>query len=137
MQNRKRGQISTEYLMVISFVLFIILSVLGIALTYSSQIKDTLRFNQIESFSTKITSQAESIFYAGEPSRTTVNAYLPEGINSIMIQGYFIIFNVTTNAGNSVTSYRSNVNLTGSLGTNSGIRLVHLNATSNSVIISD
>ncbi|MFH1803147.1 MAG: hypothetical protein ABH864_06910 [archaeon] len=137
MINQKRGQISTEYIMVVSFVLFIVLSALGIAFTYSAQIKDTMKFNQIESFSTKVISQSESIFYAGEPSRTTLNAYLPEGINNITIMEYFIVFNVSTSSGESITAYRSNVNLTGSLSPNSGVKLVYLNATSSSVIISD
>ena len=131
-----RGQISAEYLIVISFVLFIVLSVLGIALGYSSQIKDSIRFNQIESFSQKVVSQSESVFYAGEPSKTTVRAYLPEGINDISVIGYFIVFNVSTSSGNSVTAYRSNVNLTGDISENSGIRVIYLNATSNAVILS-
>jgi hypothetical protein len=132
---RKRAQISTEYVMVISFVIFIVLSALGIALNYSSQIKDTMKFNQIESFSQKIISQSESIFYAGAPSKTTVTGYLPEGINNITIEGNYIIFNVATSSGDSVNSYRSNVNLTGGLSPNSGVRVVYLNATFDSVII--
>jgi uncharacterized protein (UPF0333 family) len=136
MENQKRGQISTEYILVVSFVLFIVLSALGIALTYSSQINDTIKFNQIESFSQKITSQAESIFYAGEPSRTSVKAYLPEGINSITISDYYIIFNVSTSFGEGVAAYKSNVNLTGSISPNAGLRVIYLDATSNSVVIS-
>lgn len=136
MQNRKRGQISTEYIIVISFVIFIVLSALAIAFSYSSQIRDSIKFNQLESFSQKITTQAESVFYSGWPAKTTVKAYLPDGINQIIIQDYFIIFNISTSSGESVTAFRSNVNLTGNLGTNSGLRVVYLNATSNSVIIS-
>jgi uncharacterized protein (UPF0333 family) len=136
MQKTKRGQISTEYLIVVSFVLFIVLTALGIALAYSSQIKDTMKFSQIESFSTKVISQAESVFYSGEPARTTVSAYLPEGINEISIEDYFIVFNVSTKSGNSISSFRSNVNLTGSLSASSGVKRVYINATTNSVIIS-
>ncbi|MBS3076880.1 hypothetical protein J4233_01275 [Candidatus Pacearchaeota archaeon] len=132
-----KGQISTEYLIVISFVLFIVLTALGIALTYSSQIKDTMKFNQIESFSQKIVSQSETVFYSGYPARTTVKAYLPDGINEIRIMDYYIVFNVSTSSGNSVTAYKSNVNLTGNIRTTSGLRVIYLNATSNAVVLSD
>jgi len=132
----ERGQISTEYLLVVSFVLFVILTALGVALTYSSQMKDTLKFNQIESFSQSIITEAEKIYYAGFPSKTTVKAYLPEGIKEIRISDYFLIFNVSTNSGESVIAFRSNVNLTGSITPNAGLKIIYLNATSTSVIIS-
>lgn len=132
----KRGQISTEYLLVISFVLFIVLSALGIAFSYSAQIKDSMKFNQIESFSQKVISQAETVFYSGWPARTSVKAYLPEGINQIRVMDYYLVFNVSTNSGEAVTAYKSNVNLTGSISPNSGLRIIYLNATSDSVVIS-
>jgi len=133
----KRGQISTEYLIVISFVLFIVLTALGIALTYSSQIKDTLKFNQLESFSTKIVTQAETILYSGEPARTSIRGYFPESVNTVTIDDYYIIYNISTSSGDSVIAYKSNVNLTGGFNTQSGMRIIYLNATSNAVIVSD
>lgn len=134
--NKKRGQIGAEYLIVISFILFIVLSTLGIALNYSSKVRDTLKFNQIETFSKKIISKAETVYYAGAPSKTRTTGYLPEGINEITIQDNFIIFNVSTSAGNAVTAFRSNVNLTGTISPTSGVKVIHLDATQNSVVIS-
>lgn len=131
----RRGQISTEYILIVSFVLFIVLTTLGIALTYSAQMKDTLKFNQIESFSQSVITEAEKIYYSGEPARTIVKAYLPEGIEAIQVSDYFIVFNVSTNSGKAVTAFRSNVNLTGSISPNPGLRVIYLNATSNSVAV--
>ena len=65
----KRGQIATEYLIIISFVTFIIISVLGIALIYSSEIRDSIKSSQLDKLSDKIVSTSESVFYAGEPSK--------------------------------------------------------------------
>lgn len=133
---QKRGQISTEYLIVVSFVLFVVLSALGVALFYSSQIKDILKFHQLDSFANKVTSLAESVFYAGAPSRTTTTGYLPEGVTNIQIEDNFIVFTIETSSGTSITSYRSNVNLTGSIGTNAGVHKIYLNATDTHVVIS-
>lgn len=136
MYNSKRGQISTEYLMVVAFVLFIVLSALGIAISYSSQIKDTMKFNQLDSFSTKVISQAETVFYSGAPARTTVKGYFPEGVNDVDISGYYIVYNVSTSGGNSITAYKSNVNLTGGFDTRAGVRVIYLNASTDAVIVS-
>ncbi|MFH1289825.1 MAG: hypothetical protein ABIH92_00275, partial [Nanoarchaeota archaeon] len=122
---------------VVSFVLFIVLATVGIAFLYSSQIKDTIKFNQIESFSQKVVSLSESIFYAGEPSRTVMTGYLPKGIKSIEILSDYIVFNVSSSGGESVVAYKSNVNLTGSISPNSGLRKIYLNATDYNVIVSD
>mgnify|MGYP000139883470 CR=1 FL=1 len=135
MQKQKRGQISTEYLLVISFVLFVVLSALGIAMTYSAQMKDTLKFNQIETFSQNVISAAETVYYSGEPSKTTVKAYLPEGIREIRIKDNYLIFNVSTKSGEAVTAYRGNVNMTGSIAPHSGLRVIYINATSRGAII--
>ncbi|MBU0761269.1 MAG: hypothetical protein KJ600_03425 [Nanoarchaeota archaeon] len=135
MQKEKRGQISTEYVIIISFVLFLVLSTLGIAFFYSAQIRDAIKFHQIESFSQKLTSLSESIYYSGEPSRTTMTGYLPEGINELQILDYFIVYNVSTNSGNAITAFRSNVKLSGSISPSSGLRKIYLNATEDSVVV--
>src|SRR3989344_9100236 len=109
---RKIAQIGTEYLIIISFVTFVVLSVLGIALLYSSQIQDTIKFNQLEKFSSKVTSSAESVFYSGAPAKITITAYLPDGITQIRIQDKEIIFNISTSNGQSVVAYGSKVAIT-------------------------
>ena len=137
MKNKKKGQISTEYLIIVAFVLFLVLSALGIALFYSAEIKDSIRANQIESFANKVISLSESVFYSGEPARTTTTGYLPEGIDSIQILDNNIIFTYTTSNGQSVRSFTSNVNLTGTLSPSPGTKKVYINATENNVILSN
>lgn len=133
---KKRGQISSEYLILISFILFLVLSTLGIAMFYSTQIKDSIKFSQVESFAKKIVSQSERVFYAGEPARTTLTAYLPDGVTAIDINGYELILYVSSAGGQSVISYGSNVNLTGDISVNSGVKRIAINATSTNVVIS-
>ena len=135
MKMRKRGQISTEYMMVVSFLTFIILATLGIAFYYSAQMKDTIKFNQLESFSQKIITISESIFYSGDPSRTTTTAYLPEGVNNISFVNPDLIFNVSTSSGENIIAYKSNVNLTVDISTSSGMKKLYLNATETHVIV--
>ena len=83
---KERGQISIEYLILVSFITFLIIGILSASIYSFSIIRDKNKFNQLESFSQKIVNSAESIYYAGEPSKATINAYLPPGVNEILIQ---------------------------------------------------
>jgi len=107
----KSAQISVEYLIVISFVTFVVLTILGLALLYSSQIQDTIKFNELDRFTKKTISAAESTFYSGEPSRTTITAYLPRGVTEIYVDTNenAIIIEIESSGGTSVIAYPSSV----------------------------
>jgi hypothetical protein len=110
----KRGQISVEYLIVIGFVVFIVISILGVAFLYAAGIQDRIKTNQLENFANKVISSSESVFFAGEPSRVTITAYLPEGVESVSVvddNGYYLVFNVSTSSGLDVISFSSDVPL--------------------------
>lgn len=133
---KKKGQISTEYIIVISFVMFAVLSVLGIAFFYSAQIRDAIKFHQIESFSQKVISLSESVYYSGEPSQATTTAYLPEGVVSVEVMADALVFNVSTSGGYSYVAFPSNVALEGTISSNSGVKRLILVAGENGVGIS-
>ncbi len=133
----KRGQIATEYLIVISFVTFIVISVMGIALMYSTDIKDNIRISQLDKFSDKLTTTSESIFYAGEPSKTTIQVYLPEGVSQIRIINKEIIFNISTSKIQAIKVYESKVSLNGTISTHTGVKNLLISANSTFVNINE
>ena len=104
------------YLIVIGFVVFIVIGILGVSFFYAAGIKDRIKINQLESFANKIISSAESVYYAGEPSKVTITAYLPAGVTSIIIQDdvdeSVILIVIESNSGTSTIAYASNVLLT-------------------------
>jgi hypothetical protein len=111
---KKRGQISFEYLMIMGFVTFVIMILLGIAFYYSSTIKDKLKSNEIDGYAAKIISSAETVFYEGYPAKTTVMVNLPEGVTSITTYpgsswGEGLQINYTTSGGISSVLKESNV----------------------------
>src|SRR3989344_5986330 len=113
MDKEKRGQISVEYMIVVGFIVFSVISVLGAALLYSSQINDGVQTRQIEQFANKIISSAESVKYAGEPSRSTISVYLPSGVKGIQIIGKELVVDFTISSGFNRVSYLSKVALEG------------------------
>jgi hypothetical protein len=134
--NFRSGQISAEYMIIIAFVMFIVITTLGVALFYGAEIQDAIRFSQLERFARQTIDAAESVQYGGEPSRATVSAYLPEGIKAVEISGRDIIFNVTTQHGQARLAYSSAVALQGTVSSSSGVKRLMIVAGSNAVDIS-
>ena len=134
-----RGQISLEYLIVFGFVMFAVIILLGISLFYASSVQDQIRVNQLSTFANKVINSAESVYYAGEPSKVTINAYLPEGVADFEIASNSLVFTFTTSSGTSVTAFESKVPLDGlfSLSLNKGVKRLTIRAGGDRVYVSE
>ena len=137
MEKVKRGQISTEYLIVIAFVTFLIISVLGLSLFYSSQINDQIKFDQINSFANKVISSSEQVFFSGEPSRITITTYLPSGVDSINVLNDSIVFGVLSSSGLTTLSYNSDVPLYGTISNSGGAKRISIVANLSNINLVD
>ena len=133
--HKKNAQIGMEYLMIMGFLTFILISTLGIAMYHNNTIRDMISSRQVESMASKIVSAAESVFYAGEPSKVTIVSYIPDGISEINITDNTIFVTFRCSSGINKVSFPSNVPITGTLSTISGLRNIIIEATSSSVTI--
>jgi hypothetical protein len=131
----KRGQIGTEYMVVVGFIVFFVLLILGAALIYSSQIDDSIKTRQIEQFADKIISSAESVKYAGEPSMSTISVYLPSSERGIQIAGKEIAIDFVTSSGLNRVSYMSKVAMIGGISSVYGVKKIRVAAMHDSVNI--
>lgn len=136
-KKERRAQISTEYLIVVSFVVFVILAVLGIATYYTSKIQDTVKFDEIEKSAKKIIYAAETTFYDGTPAKSTIEIYLPSGISNVTIQDDLIIFNVSSSSGQNLIAFPSSVPIEGSFSSSPGVKKILVEAQIDKVEISD
>ncbi len=134
---KKRGQISTEYLIIVGFITFLVVGVLAVALLYSSSLRDRIRFSHVTNYADTIISSAESVYYAGEPSRLVVKPYLPAGVRSISINGTSILFTVTSSSGVNTMLYTSSVPLEGTLASSEGVKRITLVAQTDRVLVSE
>lgn len=135
MMEEKRAQASIEYMIIIAFVTFAIMSVLGLAIFYSGQVRDDIKLNQIENFAIQLINSAESVFFAGEPSKTTVRLSLPSGISSVDVSDEGLFFVVDVTGGQSKRLFESRVRLAGSFNINEGSKKITLTANETHVII--
>ncbi|NCO11099.1 hypothetical protein CO038_00990 [Candidatus Pacearchaeota archaeon CG_4_9_14_0_2_um_filter_39_13] len=133
----KKGQISVEYLVVVGFVTFLVIGVLGVAVYYSAQLRDSIKFYQLENYAEKIVSGAESVFYSGEPSRVTITAYLPAGVQSVEIIEDQIVVSISTANGVAKSAYKSNVPISGDLSENEGVKRIQIIALDNGVSVNE
>ncbi len=134
---QKRGQTGVEYMIIISFVIFAVGVIMGLSLIYSSSIRDQIKMDQLNDFSTKLISASESVFYSGEPSRATLSAYLPEGVNAITLSNKELIANISLSSGENIRVFPSRVSLScpGNISQFKGLKKIRVEARLNDVLI--
>tara|TARA_Y100000034_G_C6870911_1_gene397620 strand:- start:973 stop:1407 length:435 start_codon:yes stop_codon:yes gene_type:complete len=138
-----RGQVSIEYLIVTGFVVFLILGILSFSFFYTLNIKEKINNGQLESFARKIVGSAESVYFSGDPSKVTITAYLPDGVQSIELQGNEFVVSYSSAGGNSLISYQFSVPVTsiagldqgGGISINEGLKRFEINAVQDGVVI--
>lgn len=140
MLKKDRAQISIEYLIIVGFVTFIVISIIGIAFFYSGTMKGKIKENQVTDFANKIILTAESVYYSGYPSKSTINAYLPEAVSEIRIENNELVISYGTSSGQNTISFPSKVpieeNSTASISHSQGLKRIEIKAQSDKVIIS-
>jgi uncharacterized protein (UPF0333 family) len=108
----KRGQISAEYLIVVGFVVFLVITIMGVAFFYTSTMQDRIKMSQLEGFARKVISNSETVYFAGDPSKATINAYLPSGVHKMSVQeDNYLFFEISTSSGVNEISFKSSVPL--------------------------
>ncbi len=129
-----------ELLILMGFLTFVIIGILGIGYVYSNTINDRIRSNQINDFATKITSTSETVFYAGEPSKLTISAHLPSNVQDIQLIDNAIVITYNLASGQNKAAYPSNVPLaedpSSQITTVSGIKNIVIVANQTHAIIS-
>jgi hypothetical protein len=95
-----------------------------------------MKISQIESFGTKIVSSAEAVFYYGAPSKSTISAYLPEGVILIEVYEKELVISAQLSTGLVKRSFSSKVNLAGLISNSPGLKKIKLEALEDEVMIS-
>lgn len=137
---RNKAQVSIEYLIIVGFVTFVVMAIIGIALFYSGTIKDKIKENQVGNYANKIIATAESVYYAGEPSKATISGYLPESVKDIRIEENSLVITFSTSSGKNIIAYSSDVPIiessTAELSPSKGLKKIVVVAEENQVVIS-
>lgn len=133
----KYGQVAMEYIIIISFILVVTVPLLYISYTHSQDINELISTNQVDKISKKIVDSAESVYYLGAPSKTTIKVYMPKNIEQILIGNNEIVFRMHTKSGTDEIVRYSTVNISGNLKTSQGLRRIEIQSFGNHVNITD
>ncbi len=137
----KKAQTSMEFLILMGFLTFVIIIIVSTGFYYSSTINDGIKSSQVANFANKITSTSETVFYTGEPSKSTISAHLPEGISGIEIIDNSLIITYILSSGENKISYSSDVpmteNTSAQLSISSGIKNIIIVANETHAIVSE
>jgi len=134
---KKRSQISVEYMMIIGFVTLITVPLILIYHSFMQDSRDDINSVQVQQIAQKIVDAAESVYYLGEPSQTTLSVNIPDSIILVnLTAGYEIVFKIKTSSGAADIVQSSSVNITGSLPINKSAYAIILTAKSDHVKVS-
>ena len=125
---KKRGQISLEYMAVVGITTVVTISLLVLSNYYSRQVESTLDTNQIYSITKEIVDNAESVYYFGQPSKTTIKVFIPKGIQDVTVGPKELSFKVKTQSGYSDVFHLSSVTLQGNISTTYGFHYISVEA---------
>jgi len=110
-----KAQSSLEYLLVVALTFAIIVPTTYLFYNYSKESSQQITDSQITKLGRGIVDSAETMFYSGKGSKTTLDVNVPDNIASaVIIDGRELVFNVTTSSGSSEIVFFSSVNLTSS-----------------------
>jgi len=135
----RKAQASMELLILMGFLTFVIVGILGVGYFYSNTINDRIKSNQINNFATKLTATSETVFYSGAPSKSTVSVHLPENVQNIEIIDNTIVITYNLASGSNKAAYPSEVPIiedtSAQITTTSGIKNIVITANQTHAII--
>ena len=125
------GQVSIEYMIIIGFVTVITIPLIIIYHSFIQESNDEITSTQVSQIAKKIVDAAESVYYMGEPSQTSLRVNIPDNVITANASNYEVLFQIKTKSGVVDIIQSSSVNITGSLPTNRSTYIITVRAISN------
>jgi len=122
----RKAQAATEYMAVIGFASFAIIILIAASFFYQRDVTNQVVLNQVDRLAREIVDSAESVYFLGEPSKTTIKANIPQNVESVTVEPNAINFQVKVTGGETSISYPSSINLSGSIRNYEGVHTITL-----------
>ena len=131
------AQVSVEYMMLIGFTTIITIPLIIIYQSFIQESNENISSTQINQVARNIVDSAESVYYLGEPSQTTLKVNMPANVAlANLSSSQEIVFKIRTSLGMSDIVQKSAVNISGSLPIKEGAYTITIKAKSNYVEVS-
>ena len=107
------SQSSLEYILVVALTFAIIMPTTYLFYNYSKESSQKITDAQVTSIGRSIVDSAETMFYSGQGSKTTLDINVPDNVaGAVIIDGRELVLNITTSFGVSEIVFFSTVNIT-------------------------
>ena len=120
----KRAQATLEYLIILGFVSGLIVPMVMVFTTHSTEINENIIINQADNIASKIVDSAESVYYLGEASKSSFTVKMPKNIDSISIGNNEVVFFVRKSNGLDEIVKYCTVPINGTIATSQGIHQI-------------
>lgn len=134
MSYSSKAQVSIEYILVVGFAFLMLTPLIVIFYTSSNDMNDQVTMSQADKIANEIVAAADQVYYQGPPTKKTLKVYMPENVESIIIQNNWIKINTKQTDG---APRASVANLTGNIDAFGGIHNIEVIAISGGVMIAD
>ncbi len=129
-------QIATEYLIIVSFALMVLIPYILYLYSLSNQYQEQSSLDIASENVRKLGEACDWVYLQGEPAKLTLKIIIPKNVDSISFINKTILWKVKTSSGISDVHYVCLANLTGYLPTKEGEYFVSIKAVSGGVDIS-
>lgn len=124
----KKGQIAVEYVILVAIVTALSIAMLLISMYYSRHVETVVETSQVDRLGRQIVDTAETVFFYGVPSKSTIKTYMPNHVTAITVHTNELVFTIKTAAGTSDIGYVSAVPLQGSMSPTKGLKTIVIEA---------
>lgn len=119
-----KGQVATEYVLIIGAMVALLLPLLIISVDKSASLTHDVQQEIIFTLGNQIVDKAETIYYLGEPSRTQMKIRIPQNVQSINLTNKELVFFISGVQGTTEIVIPSSINLSGSIPTTQGMHFI-------------
>ena len=136
MKKGNKAQVAMEYIMIIGFVVAITIPLIIISYEQTQGAKDAVIATQAYNVAKKIADSAETVYYLGEPSKTTLKVYMPERVELTRVGFNEIMIRIETAVGSDDVVAYSTVPVNGTLPITSGVHYIEIDSRGDYVWVS-
>lgn len=133
----KRAQVSMEYLFIVGFAFVLLIPVIILYFTQSAGIEDEVIGAQAQKVVDELVAAIDTVHYLGPPSKQTLKLRFPKRVLDVTIQDQTIIFTMQGPGGTYDLASSAATNITGEIGTFSGVHIITVEALDDSVSVTE
>lgn len=125
----KKGQVSFEFLMIVSFAFLLIMPIMIIFMTQANDLNNDVTGAQVNKLAEELQETVNEVYYLGSDTTRTLEIYIPKFVDSASFVNETIRFNITHDARSYLIVKTVDTSVSGSLNTNPGVHRIRISAT--------